>query len=64
MTETKNETLYYFISEKRKQALKKIDFWYIVKDTYKNCHKLSENTWNEYRMYLTDNILDFQVFDY
>lgn len=45
MTETKNETLYYFISEKRKQALKKkSDFWYIVKDTYKNCHKLSENT--------------------
>lgn len=26
MTETKNETLYYFISEKRKQALKKNRF--------------------------------------
>lgn len=44
MTETKNETLYYFISEKRKQALKKVDFWYIMKDTYKNGHKFSENT--------------------
>lgn len=44
MTETKNENFILLNYRKKKAGVKKIDFWYIVKDTYKNGHKFSENT--------------------
>lgn len=63
MKETKIETLNYCISRKKKAGVK-FRFLLYRERHLKNCYKFSENTLNEYRLSLTDNILDFQIFDY